>query len=217
MVARLQTDRPGPATLPILLELLAGTGRPLGVVVVAVLAMVGVVVLARRDQLLLRLLALVIAAQVVAVVASGAVASHVPIVAARYLAVVLPFLWVFPAAGLEALARRLGLRSAQSSAPVRRSRSWPLDRSGGSTACRTTSRTTSRTRPTTCRTATSSASVRTTCRRSTGISPRAHREGHDRRGALVLLLPPVRLHAARPSPTSPDRVRRRRGPSRAKR
>jgi hypothetical protein len=113
VAARLQTDHPGPATLPILLELLAGTGHPIGVALVAVFAMVGAVALARRDQLLLRLFVLAIAAQVTAVIASGAAASHVPIVAARYLAVVLPFLWVFPAAGCQALARRLGLRSAQ--------------------------------------------------------------------------------------------------------
>ncbi len=108
VVARLQADHPNAATLPGLLELLAGTAHPAGLVVVAALAAVGLVSVVRRHPFFARLLLTTITAQALAVAASGAAQSHVPIVAARYLGVVLPLLWIFPAAGLAAVAERLG-------------------------------------------------------------------------------------------------------------
>ena len=57
-----------------------------------------------------------IAAQLAALVAAGPLMLHVPIVAARYLVIVLPLLWVFPAVGLVAVARRVGVLGSAAAA-----------------------------------------------------------------------------------------------------
>lgn len=113
VLARLSSDRPGLATLPLLLELLTGTRHPLVIAVVTAAGVVGMVAIGRRDPLFLRLVAVTIAVQALAIYASGPAQSHVPIVTARYLAVVLPFLWTLPAAGLVAAAARLGIDRPQ--------------------------------------------------------------------------------------------------------
>ncbi len=108
VLGRLGTDRLRLETLPGTAELLAGTSAWWVIVVLGGLGLVGIVSLHRRNPLWVRYLALVIAVQAAAVAASGAVAMHVPIVLARYLAVVLPLLLLFPAAGLAAAAGLLG-------------------------------------------------------------------------------------------------------------
>jgi len=110
VAARVGADRLDLAAVPQILELLAGTGSPIVVVTVGALALVGLAALLERDPILARQLLLVIGLHVAAVLASGASALHVAIVVARYVAVVLPLALVFPAAGIAALAQRIGRR-----------------------------------------------------------------------------------------------------------
>lgn len=105
---RVAADHLGLETVPRALELLAGTGVPLALVGMGVLGSLGLVALLGRDATLVRQLLVVIALQIVAVAASGAVQLHVAVVAARYVAVVLPLTLVFPAAGVAAIANRIG-------------------------------------------------------------------------------------------------------------
>lgn len=111
VAARIASDRLGLETVPHMLELLAGSGVPLVVAVFGALGIIGVVAIHHRDATLARQLLVVIGLHVAAVVASGAVALHVAVVAARYVAVVLPLALVFPAAGVAAIAERVGLRN----------------------------------------------------------------------------------------------------------
>ncbi len=110
VAARIGADRVKLDTVPRILELLAGSGSPIVVVTVGALALVGIVALLDRDTVLARQLLVVIGLHIAAVLASGASALHAAIVAARYVAVVLPLALVFPAAGLVAVADRVGVR-----------------------------------------------------------------------------------------------------------
>jgi 4-amino-4-deoxy-L-arabinose transferase-like glycosyltransferase len=110
VAARVAADGLGLETVPRVVELLAGSGVPLAVVALGALALLGLVALLRRDSTLARQLLVVIGLHAAAVVASGAVQLHVAVVAARYVAVVLPLALVFPAAGVAAIAERVGLR-----------------------------------------------------------------------------------------------------------
>lgn len=100
VLARVNADHVPTTAIPEIVELLAGTARPIGVVVVALFGLIGLVAAWRRSRTLTAYWAIVIAAQVAAVALSGATAVHTPIVAARYMAVVLPLLLLFPALGL---------------------------------------------------------------------------------------------------------------------
>ena len=111
VAARVATDHLGLATVPRVLELLTGSGSPPAVAMFGVLGIAGLVAIHGRDATLARQLLVVVGLHVAAVVASGAVQLHVPVVAARYAAVVLPLALVFPAAGVAAIADRAGLRS----------------------------------------------------------------------------------------------------------
>jgi hypothetical protein len=113
VVTKLHADQLQLSTLPGLVELLVGSGRTIVVAVVGTFAGIGLVALTRRDRLLTTYLLTVIAAQLAALVAAGPLMLHVPIVAARYLVIVLPLLWVFPAVGVVAVARRVEALAAQ--------------------------------------------------------------------------------------------------------
>lgn len=97
LVARLVTDRPTVDTARGTLELLAGVTQPAVLIGVLALGVLGVLATCRRDRFLASYLGAVIAIHAAAIALSGATALHVPIVAARYVAVVLPSALVFPA------------------------------------------------------------------------------------------------------------------------
>jgi 4-amino-4-deoxy-L-arabinose transferase-like glycosyltransferase len=110
VAARVGTDGVHRETIPQAVALLAGSGSPVVDAMLAALAVHGLVVLLDRDATLARQLLVVVGLQVAAVAASGAAALHVGVVAARYVAVVLPLALVFPAASLVALAERAAVR-----------------------------------------------------------------------------------------------------------
>jgi hypothetical protein len=115
VLARLNVDRLSVATVPGMVELLVGTSRWPAVLLALSAGVVGAAALWRRSPLLTLYLALVTGWQVAAVAASGAAAISVPVVAARYIAVVLPLLLVFPATALDALVagwRRPGIAAS---------------------------------------------------------------------------------------------------------
>lgn len=106
ITAKLQADHFQLAGVPGFLELTFGTARwPL---VVAMLGATGAGVwaLARSLPAFTAYLLVAVTAQSAVVLASGAVALHVPIVATRYFAAVLPLLLLFPAVGLAGLGHR---------------------------------------------------------------------------------------------------------------
>ena len=105
VAARLAIDRPDVTTGIGALQLLSGTADPAVVLLFTILGAMGVYGLWRRSRTLTIALAIVIVVQIVAIAASGAAAIHVPVVAARYIAVVLPLLLVFPASGLAVIGR----------------------------------------------------------------------------------------------------------------
>ena len=107
VVEKLRADHFELATIPGLLQLSLGTARwPL---VVAMLGLIGAGLRAwvRTSPTFASYLVVAVVVQSAAIVASGATAVHVPIVAARYFAVVLPVLLLLAASGLVALLRRL--------------------------------------------------------------------------------------------------------------
>lgn len=106
ITAKLHADHFQLATVPGSLELLFGTARwPLIVTMLAATG-IGVRTLARGLPAFSAYVLVAVTVQGTAILASGAAASHVPIVAARYFAAVLPLLLLFPAAGLAELGRR---------------------------------------------------------------------------------------------------------------
>ena len=86
--------------------LLAGTGSPFVLVAVASLGIYGAVVLWRRDRDLVRFFGLSIGGYWLLLALSGATWIEHPLVQARYLMIVLPFLLFATAVGAVALARR---------------------------------------------------------------------------------------------------------------
>ncbi|MEB2284059.1 MAG: hypothetical protein B6D46_02105 [Polyangiaceae bacterium UTPRO1] len=103
---KLQADHFRLAAAPGFLELLSGTSRwPL---VVAMFAAVGIGIrtLGRTLPAFTAYVLVAVAVQGAVTFASGAVAVHIPIVAARYCAVVLPLLLLLAAVGLAAAAQR---------------------------------------------------------------------------------------------------------------
>lgn len=86
--------------------MLAGTSSPVVLVVVAALGAYGAIVLWRRDRERVRFFALLIAGYWVLLAVSGATWIEHPLVQARYLLIVLPFLLFAMATGAIALARR---------------------------------------------------------------------------------------------------------------
>ena len=89
--------------------MLAGTASPVVLLVVAGLGAYGTIVLWRRDRELVRFFALLIAGYWALLALSGATWIEHPLVQARYLLIVLPFLLFPTAAGAVALARRFAL------------------------------------------------------------------------------------------------------------
>jgi hypothetical protein len=85
--------------------MLVGTGSPIILVAVAAFGAYGVIELWRRDRELVRFFALLIAGYWLLLALSGATWIEHPLVQARYLLVVLPFLLFATAAGAVALAR----------------------------------------------------------------------------------------------------------------
>jgi hypothetical protein len=92
--------------------MLAGTASPLVLLVVAALGAYGAIVLWRRDRELVRFFALLVAGYWALLAMSGATWIEHPLVQARYLLIVLPFLLFATATGAVALARRVAWPAA---------------------------------------------------------------------------------------------------------
>lgn len=106
VLARIGVDRVDWTTAHEALKLLVGSSDLLIVGVVGGASVAGAWALWNQQRIFTVCVAVAVVVQVAAVVVSRAAAIHVPIVAARYIAVVLPLLLLLPAAGIASVGRQ---------------------------------------------------------------------------------------------------------------